>query len=55
MALHYVPRTLTSWQSFSPVQGAEVSDIDRQTEPESPCHSQNLQPDSGDRDKHKGI
>ncbi len=38
-------QTLTSWESFSLVRGAEESDIDQLTEPESPCHSQNLEPD----------
>lgn len=42
MTLHNVPPTLTSWQSFSPMQGGEVSDTDQWTEPESPCHFQNL-------------
>lgn len=36
--------TLTSWQSFSPAQGAEGSDTDQATEPGSPCPFQTLQP-----------
>lgn len=44
--LNLVHHTWTSWQSFSPVRDVEETDIDQQTEPESPCRSQNLQPQS---------
>lgn len=56
MALYYVQHTWTSWQSFSPEQGVEESDIVQQTEQESPCHFQNLQPGGrGKKEKHRDI
>ena len=53
--MHYVTLTLTSWQSFSPMRDVEESDIDQRTEPVSPCHSQNLEPDTEREGAAKSI